>query len=657
MALCCDPGGELSNSVISNGVDVSFVHEKPVPCYAEQTRVFLASSPSQFCRDPVSLEWDEIFLTVPQNKRVKRNRSNEKRVLSGVSGSVKSGQMLAIMGVSGCGKTSLLNILSGRSDTPNAKLTGTVNVNGAPRDWHKFRHQAAYVLQDGALFGQLTVREQVLFSASLRLPSCMPSDEKGVLVDRILAELGLTDVQDMRIGNKFTPGVSGGERKRTSIAMEIVTDPSILFLDEPTSGLDSANALRITQTLRHLASNKRTIVCTVHSPRSDMFALFDQLLVLSEGRVVYSGSARQATAYFATLGFRSPLLYNPADFLIDLLTIDYRSYEAMVLSKARIDYISKRYRPLKVKQNHVDIENMWRDRSSSFYWEKFAEDMKPQRERTFQNTRCTEVKFLLRRSFKLFMRSKVPNMMRFFQMLVFGLLLGTIWLNKGEGTGGDGYMSVPGLLFFIAINQCGAAYTVLFSFPLERTVITRERTACMYRTSSYFTSKTIVDSVKCALFTMIFCPIVYLMARLRPNIASFGLFYLAVLMMTLFVESLAVCVSVITCNVQAASSLVTVFIVLFLLFGGFFIGMNQMPSWIAPLQWTSCIYFCFNAMMTVQFPRDSTDNIVRAVRKEFALNTLSYWGNVSALAAMTVFMKLVTYLLLQYFRTPRFLKL
>jgi len=177
------------------------------------------------------------------------------------------------------------------------------------------------VLQDDKMLGTLTVREHLEFVAMLRLPSSMPYGQKMRKVDEILEELGIQHISDSLIGTDMIRGISGGERKRLSIASELVTDPSILFLDEPTSGLDSSNAYSLMKTLQRLASNKdRTIIISIHQPRSNIFNLFDYLLLLSHGEMVYFGDAAESIQYFHKLGSDCPEHYNPADFLIDLMS-------------------------------------------------------------------------------------------------------------------------------------------------------------------------------------------------------------------------------------------------------------------------------------------------------------------------------------------------
>ena len=170
-------------------------------------------------------------------------------------------------------------------------------------------------MQDDTLQGSLTVRENLMFSANLRLPSSLNYQQRVDKVNEVIEVLGLTKSADTSVGDVFRRGVSGGERRRTSVGMELLTMPAILFLDEPTSGLDSLSALRICKLLQDLAKNLRlTIICTIHQPSSTVFECFDKLLLLSRGQMVYFGERAGATQYFADLGKEIPSNTNPADF-------------------------------------------------------------------------------------------------------------------------------------------------------------------------------------------------------------------------------------------------------------------------------------------------------------------------------------------------------
>jgi ABC-type multidrug transport system ATPase subunit len=196
-------------------------------------------------------------------------------------------------------------------------------VNGKFIDTRRYRNIIGYVDQEDTLMDTLTVYEIILDSALLRLPRDMPLAVKKRRVQETMMELGIVGIANRRIGNTESRGISGGEKRRVSIACELVTSPSIIFLDEPTSGLDSYNAYNVIECLVSLARDyNRCVVLTIHQPRSNIYALFDKLLLLAKGRMVYSGPAQQeAIDHFSRQGFECPKGFNIADYLGELKLI------------------------------------------------------------------------------------------------------------------------------------------------------------------------------------------------------------------------------------------------------------------------------------------------------------------------------------------------
>lgn len=256
---------------------------------------------------PATLHFNNISYTLPKGKQV----------LSHVTGTVRPGEILAIMGASGAGKSTLLDILGCRTKT--GKVTGEVYVNGRELDDKTYRRVVGFVDQEDTLLPTLTVYETVLISALLRLPREMSYDAKVYRTLETMNELGILGIKDSRIGESGKRSISGGEKRRVSIACELVTGPSILFLDEPTSGLDSYNAYNVIDALKTLAKQyNRTVIFTIHQPQSNIVALFDRLLLLGRGQLVYSGTADKASEHFDKLGHKCPPGFNIADYLIDL---------------------------------------------------------------------------------------------------------------------------------------------------------------------------------------------------------------------------------------------------------------------------------------------------------------------------------------------------
>jgi len=244
---------------------------------------------------------------------------NGKQILSSVQGIALPGQLMAIMGASGAGKTTFLDILARKNK--RGIVEGNFYVNGEKVDDNEYRSVIGFVDQDDTMLPTLTVHETIMTSALLRLPRDMNISVKEQRVYDVEKQLGISHIKDQLIGSEEGSGrgISGGEKRRVGIACELVTSPSILFLDEPTSGLDAFNAFNVVECLVNLAKNyNRTVIFTIHQPRSNIVALFDHLVLLAKGRTVYSGPFSSCQQYFDRIGYSCPPGFNIADYLVDL---------------------------------------------------------------------------------------------------------------------------------------------------------------------------------------------------------------------------------------------------------------------------------------------------------------------------------------------------
>lgn len=256
------------------------------------------------------------------------------------------------MGSSGAGKTTLLNALADRLPKSGRKIRykGSVQINHKLDVKQKnFGNYGAYVMQDDILFSTFTCEQALMFAARLRLNES--SSKCKQRVEEVIEDLGLHHCRKTKIGNEMIKGLSGGERKRTSIGVEVITNPQILFCDEPTSGLDSFNAKKIVKLLVKLANQGKAVIATIHQPSSDTYALFDKLILLSEGYVIYQGKAKQAPDYFTSIGFVLPRYSNPADYYLKEFYIPPKK-DAIVLKK--LDKVVKNYdKVIRPKVNDV----------------------------------------------------------------------------------------------------------------------------------------------------------------------------------------------------------------------------------------------------------------------------------------------------------------
>ncbi|KAJ3284820.1 hypothetical protein HDU79_007841 [Rhizoclosmatium sp. JEL0117] len=240
-----------------------------------------------------------------------------KTILKGVNGSIRSKRLTAIMGPSGCGKTTFMSVLMGKV----ARTSGTLLINEEECEMSKYKKIIGYVPQEDIMLRELTVRENIYHSARTRLPKTWTAAQVNKYVDDVLDVLNLSHVQHSLIGSETERGVSGGQRKRVNIGMELGGVPIALFLDEPTSGLDSTSSLKVAEILRKIASLGLTIVAVIHQPRYEIFQQFNDILMLVPGgKTAYIGPTAFVVAYFKELGYFFDALANPADILMDILS-------------------------------------------------------------------------------------------------------------------------------------------------------------------------------------------------------------------------------------------------------------------------------------------------------------------------------------------------
>jgi len=278
----------------------------------------------------------------------KRNLLGQKRptktILQPITANFQAGVLNVVIGPSGSGKTSLLNLMALR--LRNDALTryrpsGAMTFNGAVPSDSVVRSICSYVCQDDdALLPSLTVRETLQFSAGLRLPSFMSKAEKHQRAEEVLLKMGLKDCADNLIGSDLIKGISGGEKRRVTIAVQILTDPRVLLLDEPTSGLDAFTASSIMEVLLGLAREGRTLILTIHQARSDLFKDFGNVLLLARGgSPVYAGNGAGMLPYFDGLGFPCPTTTNPADFALDLITVDLQQSTREEATRSKVQHL------------------------------------------------------------------------------------------------------------------------------------------------------------------------------------------------------------------------------------------------------------------------------------------------------------------------------
>uniref|UniRef100_A0A3Q3W6W2 Broad substrate specificity ATP-binding cassette transporter ABCG2 n=1 Tax=Mola mola TaxID=94237 RepID=A0A3Q3W6W2_MOLML len=437
-----------------------------------------------------------------------QRKTNPKEILVDLNGIMRPG-LNAILGPTGSGKSSFLDILAARKDPSG--LSGEVLVDRAPQP-PNFKCLSGYVVQEDVVMGTLTVRENLRFSAALRLPNSVPQSEKEARVNHLIKELGLTKVADSKVGTQMTRGISGGERKRTNIGMELIIDPSVLFLDEPTTGLDASTANSVLLLLKRMASHGRTIIMSIHQPRYSIYRLFDTLTLLVSGKMVYHGPAPNALDYFANIGYLCEPHNNPADFFLDVINGDSI---ATTMTKA---HGSEDFEELGSSRQSIEERLVEEYKNSSY-----SSDTRAELDRILQDKECFscpksrtitynssffhQLRWVLKRTFQSLMLNPQASVAQLSVNIFLALIVGAIfWGVKDDQSGIQNRM---GALFFITINQCFSTVSAAELFIMERKLFIHEYISGYYRVSVYFLAKILSDITLRTITSVIFSCFVY----------------------------------------------------------------------------------------------------------------------------------------------------
>ena len=393
----------------------------------------------------------------------------------------------------------------------NFTITGSTRYCGSP---DLLTVTSAYVTQTDALLPSLTARETLLYAASLRLPPPATSQQRSQLVEEIILELGLKECADTRVGDGFKKGgCSGGERRRVSIGVQMLRNPSILFLDEPTTGLDATSAFHLVKTLKHLASTGRTIITTIHQPRSDIFFLFDRLTLLSGGNVAYTGTTRESLTWFDGLlpgGLRPHV--NPADYLIDIVAVDNRTKETEDESQARVNKLLVAWRA---------------ESGSSFATEKTAlEDSKALEERPKRTGRpapfLRQVQVLTSRTLLTTIRDPFGLMGSWSQAVFMGLVCGLVFYRIPNSLAG--IRSTQGAFYTLASGH-SPLFLLFEVYRLTRVdihVFDRERGEGLVTSIAWIVSRRIAHGIlEDFIVPFLFCFIFAYLAGFQGDIGIF----------------------------------------------------------------------------------------------------------------------------------------
>jgi ABC-type multidrug transport system ATPase subunit/ABC-type multidrug transport system permease subunit len=566
----------------------------------DESLALLSSPPLMQPPLPMHLSWQGVTMRVPAARArtalpcfaaAPSSAPSARTILSSASGALAPGELVAILGASGCGKTTLLSILAGRQ-RPTAGSVRLCGATGAPAAAGALQ----FIAQDDLFLPHLTVREHIQFQARLRLP-CLPRREAEARGEALLQQLGLASCAGSLIGSAGEApgalhgrGISGGERKRLSIATALVSSPSLLLADEPTSGLDSANAALVVETLRDLARGGCAIVTSIHGPSSHVFALFDRVILLGEGCTVFSGSAEAAMAHFAKLGAPLPPLTNPADWFIFAL-----SQRAGSDARAQAHNALQRALLAAAASATADAGALGSSSSSSSSSGGSAIALEAPTPPPWLHTFL----ILFHRNSLSMARDPVLLYTRWLQTIVLSLLAGSVYWRLGSGQ--KSVMNINGAAFFLLINQGLASIVgVLQTFPVERAVISREHAAGVHSVSAYFLSKSLSALPWELAFPAAFSTVCFFMMQLRPGSTAAWLQLTGVVVLVSQVAvAMGMWVSTVAPTVAVALAIAPVVLLPFILFSGFLLNVRSIAPAFLPLEYTSLFRYGFSASMLI----------------------------------------------------------
>ncbi|CAJ1937793.1 unnamed protein product [Sphenostylis stenocarpa] len=590
-----------------------------------------------------------------EEEEAEKSCSGARHVLKNVSFQAKPWEILAIVGPSGAGKSSLLEILAGK----HSPQSGTVLVNHKPVDKAQFRKLSGYVTQKDTLFPLLTVEETLMFSAKLRLK--LSQEELCSRVKSLIKELGLDHVAGIRIGDDRARGISGGERRRVSIGVEVIHDPKVLILDEPTSGLDSTSALQIIDMLKVMADTRgRTIILSIHQPGFRIVKLFNSLLLLANGSVLHHGTAELLGVNLRLIGLELPLHVNVVEFAIESIDTIQQQQKCVP-----VQVETPRQLHGTMQQKKVDDE-AGEGRNGKFTLQQLFQQSKVIDEETiyagmdftcdFANSRLRETMILTHRFSKNIFRTKELFACRTIQMLVSGLVVGSIFCNLKDDL--EGAYERVGLFAFILTFLLSSSIEALPIFLQEREILMKETSCGSYRVSSYAIANGLVYLPFLLTLAILFSMPLYWLVGLNRNFLAFLHFLLLIWLILYTANSVVVCFSALVPNFIVGNSVIAGVIGSFFLFSGYFISKQEIPNYWIFMHYISLFKYPFEGFLINEFSNSGKclEYMFGACIKsgEDVLEEEGYggesnrWKNIGVTVCFILIYRFISYVILRY---------
>ncbi|XP_065209407.1 ATP-binding cassette sub-family G member 1-like [Planococcus citri] len=526
---------------------------------------------------PIDIIFDNLTYTVSYGKF----NAERKTILKGVSGHFRSGELTAIMGPSGAGKSSLLNILTGFHEFGVGGCIKTTNQANKKKEGLDCK-DSCYILQDDQLCPLFTVHEIMSITADLKLGPSVSKESKEYLIEGILTTIGLTRTKETRCGR-----LSGGQKKRLSIALELIDNPPVMFLDEPTTGLDSSSCTQTVATLRRLAKGGRTIVCTIHQPSASVFEMFDHVYVIADGLCVYQGSSFNIIPYLQTIGLHCPQYHNPADFVLEVVTGEYGHFSSQLVASANNPLWRTNTQCTKANTLVLPVED-FDEYSINNGIQKFSELYSAPSEiyRFFILARRCAV--------KLYRDWTVSHLKVALHFLV-GIFIGVLYSECGV----DASKSIYNVGFLI-VSLVYLSYTSLMpailKFPTELNVIKKEQFNNWYKLKTYYLAFLFVNIPMQMLFTVVYAIFAYYLSSQVLVYWRFLKFLLVCMLTTLINEGFGLFLGTSLSPVNGVF-MGAVLICFFILFAGYVVLFAHMPRLLYYVSYSSYFRYAFEALV------------------------------------------------------------
>ncbi|KAF4279407.1 hypothetical protein CNMCM8057_005727 [Aspergillus fumigatus] len=508
---------------------------------------------------------------------------------------IAKGELVALMGPSGCGKTTLLNVLARRAATSGAKTTGECYVNGGALDNATFGRITSYVEQEDALIGSLTVQETLKFAADLSLPSSVSKAQRRDRIQTLLESFGILNQAATLVGTPIRKGISGGQKRRVSVASQLITCPKICFLDEPTSGLDSTASYEVISYVKELAvANNLIVIASIHQPSTTTFQLFDKLLLLSKGKSCYFGPVPQISTYFGSIGHPIPLNTNPAEFILDIVSSDF--------SDAKEGNAAERVRHIQESWLQ-SAERRAVDNQISQLIEHPEQDRKKITMGELSRPNTASITWsLLHRSFIKSYRDVVAYGIRIVMYLGLAIMMGTVWLRLHESQ--EYIQPFINAIFFGSAFMSFMAVAYVPAFLEDRATFIKERANGLYGALPFIISNFIIGLPFLFLISLLFSLVAYWLSNFCSDAVAFFTWVMWLFLDLLAAESLVVFVTSIFPNFVIALALVAFANGLWMSVGGFLVSPTILnPFWKYVFHYIDYQAYVFQAMMVNEFSR------------------------------------------------------